>query len=403
MQPQYSLHERGRIHAFFFEGIDKLHLPWAVEALPSLLHLSLFLFFASLLVFLFNINHTVFSTAVWWVGLCTATYISITFVPFFWFNSPYHSPLSSPTWLLATGVLTLLFQFLSWLAGFTSFGSIRKEHFDKQKKHYLMWFVNGLKKTAEGFALKLTSEIDWCALSWILNCSDEDKELELFFASIPDSSCLKAVNNVANTSSIQLIEKMTEALLGFVHHTLTSNLVAQEVKRRRLDICRKAMITAPFRISLEIFHRFIHAEWEGLLSAVQFGLLLRGVDPNDPVTTYHSQVMLSIILSRVKEQDCDKDWFELATNHLGISRHDLNHYLTCGDSLLLANCIAFLWNIISDFFWIPSRRDVATLQETLRLVSKFDIEGTLPSLQHDFCCRWNDIIDIAGIVRYNCD
>ena len=105
-----------------------------------------------------------------------------------------------------------------------------------------MWFVNGLKKTAEGFALKLTSEIDWCALSWILNCSDEDKELELFFASIPDSSCLKAVNNVANTSSIQLIEKMTEALIGFVHRTLTSNLVAQEVKRRRLDICRKAMI-----------------------------------------------------------------------------------------------------------------------------------------------------------------
>ena len=165
----------------------------------------------------------------------------------------------------------------------------------------------------------------------------------------------------------------------------------------------KGQIAAPFRISLEIFHCFIHAEWEGLLSAAQFGLLLRGVDPNDPVTTYHSQVMLSIILSRVKEQDCDKDWFKLATNHLGISRHDLNHYLTCGDSLLLANCIAFLWNIISDFFWIPSRRDVATLQETLRLVSKFDIEGTLPSLQHDFCCRWNDIIDIAGIVRYNCD
>ncbi len=85
--------------------------------------------------------------------------------------------------------------------GFTPFGSIRKEHFDKWKKHYLMWFVNGLEKTAEGFALKLTSEIDWCALLWILNCSDKDKELELFFASIPDSSRLKAVNNITNTSS----------------------------------------------------------------------------------------------------------------------------------------------------------------------------------------------------------
>ncbi len=196
---------------------------------------------------------------------------------------------------------------------------------------------------------------------------------------------------------------MTEALPGFVHCTLTSNLVAQDVKKRWLDICRKAMIAAPFHISPEIFHRFIHAEWEGLLSAVQFGLLLGGVDHIDPVTTYHSRVMLSIILPRMKELDRDKDWFELATNHLGISRRDLNHYLTCGVSLLLANCIAFLRNIISNFFWIPSHGDVATLWETLRLVSKFDIEGTLPSLQHNFCHRWNDIIDIAGIVGYNRD
>ncbi len=100
MQPRYSPHEQGRILAFFFEGVDELHLPWAVEALPSLLHPSLFLFFAGLLVFLFNINHTVFSATVWWVGLCTATYISITFVPFFRFNSPYCSPLLSLTWLL---------------------------------------------------------------------------------------------------------------------------------------------------------------------------------------------------------------------------------------------------------------------------------------------------------------
>src|SRR6266702_4201076 len=81
-----------------------------------------------------------------------------------------------------------------------------------------------------------------------------------FFVSIPDSSHLKAVNNVANASSIQLIEKMTEALLGFIHRTLTSNLVAQEVKKWRLDICRKAMITAPFVLLLLFFflNQFIY-------------------------------------------------------------------------------------------------------------------------------------------------
>ncbi|KAI0250367.1 hypothetical protein BJV78DRAFT_1128144, partial [Lactifluus subvellereus] len=56
IQPRYSLYKRAQIRAFFAEGVDKSHLPWAVEMLPTLLHLSLFLFFSGLLVFLFNIN-----------------------------------------------------------------------------------------------------------------------------------------------------------------------------------------------------------------------------------------------------------------------------------------------------------------------------------------------------------
>ncbi|KAH9170361.1 hypothetical protein EDB89DRAFT_1853569, partial [Lactarius sanguifluus] len=60
-QPRYSPHKRARIRAFFAEGIEKLHLPWAVEALPALLHIAVFLFFAGLVVFLCTINHTVFS------------------------------------------------------------------------------------------------------------------------------------------------------------------------------------------------------------------------------------------------------------------------------------------------------------------------------------------------------
>ncbi|KAH8980611.1 hypothetical protein EDB92DRAFT_1783058, partial [Lactarius akahatsu] len=47
-QPRYSLHKRARIRALFFEGVEKFLLPWVVEALPTLLHASLFLFFVGL-------------------------------------------------------------------------------------------------------------------------------------------------------------------------------------------------------------------------------------------------------------------------------------------------------------------------------------------------------------------
>ncbi|KAF8267418.1 hypothetical protein EI94DRAFT_1504610, partial [Lactarius quietus] len=93
-QPQYNPHKRARIHAFFAEGVDNLRLPATVEALPALLHLSLFLFFAGFLIFLFNLNHTVFGIVAWWIVLCTSVYACITLMPIFRHDSPYYTPLS---------------------------------------------------------------------------------------------------------------------------------------------------------------------------------------------------------------------------------------------------------------------------------------------------------------------
>ena len=75
-QSRYSPHKRARIRAFFSEGVDKCLLPWTVEALPTLLHISLFLFFAGLVVFLCNVNLTIFKLVLSWIGLCAALYRS---------------------------------------------------------------------------------------------------------------------------------------------------------------------------------------------------------------------------------------------------------------------------------------------------------------------------------------
>ena len=48
------------MRAFFANGVDEMHIPWAVEGLPTLLHLSLFLFFGGLIIFLFNVDQKVF-------------------------------------------------------------------------------------------------------------------------------------------------------------------------------------------------------------------------------------------------------------------------------------------------------------------------------------------------------
>ncbi|KAN0140379.1 hypothetical protein V8E53_001588, partial [Lactarius tabidus] len=99
-QSRYSLHKRARIRAFFAEGVEKLLLPRAVEILPGLLHISLFLFFAGLVVFLRNINLTIFKLVLSWVGVCTALYGCVTVIPIFRHDSPYYTSLSSLVWLI---------------------------------------------------------------------------------------------------------------------------------------------------------------------------------------------------------------------------------------------------------------------------------------------------------------
>ena len=49
-----GLHERARIRASFANGVTTFHVPRVVEALPALVHLALFIFFAGLLVYLFK-------------------------------------------------------------------------------------------------------------------------------------------------------------------------------------------------------------------------------------------------------------------------------------------------------------------------------------------------------------
>ncbi|KAH9963336.1 hypothetical protein BC827DRAFT_1100966, partial [Russula dissimulans] len=89
-----SPHERARVRAFFANGFDKFRASWAIEALPALLHLSLFIFFTGVVIYLFNINDTVFVVVTSWVTVLLAVYSCITFMPVFWHDSPYYSPLS---------------------------------------------------------------------------------------------------------------------------------------------------------------------------------------------------------------------------------------------------------------------------------------------------------------------
>lgn len=390
-QTRYSPHKRARIRAFFAEGVEKLHLPWAVEALPTLLHLSLFIFFAGLLIFLFNVHYTVFTAVVWWIGFCTAIYGCVTLMPIFRHDSPYYAPLSSPAWLLINSAVFAVVQSLRWfddLIDCLDF-TLRDRVIDLGRLS-LSRAVEGMGKTAEKTALEISSKIDARALKWTFDSLDEDNELERFFAGIP-GFCIS--NMVSNPRALFIRPNkrgLSEALIGLIQRTLTSNLISQSGRRRRTLICTDAMHTAALRIDPSICQRIFDGEWDGLLKFVEFGHFIRRDHYNDPYQAYYSTCMVAAVIARVKKRD-DR-WSELAIGHLGVSAPIFQNYLAHGDSALLANLNHLLWHIIRVYFKHINLKDIDTLRKTLEFVSKFNIRNTLPVLQCGFCDIWNEIV-----------
>ncbi|KAH9972303.1 hypothetical protein BGW80DRAFT_1140012, partial [Lactifluus volemus] len=92
---RHNPHDRARTRAFYADGVDKLRFSWAVGVIPTLIHFSLFLFFAGILIYLFNVNQTAFIPVVCWVGISAAAYLTTTFMQPFRPSSPYFTPLTS--------------------------------------------------------------------------------------------------------------------------------------------------------------------------------------------------------------------------------------------------------------------------------------------------------------------
>jgi hypothetical protein len=383
----YSPEKRARIRAFFANGVDILPNAWVVEGLPTLLHLSLFLFFAGLVIFLFNTNQAVFSSVFWWIGLFSIAYALITLMPFVRHDSPYYSPLSLSAWFLYASIshffFTVRFSMLSdRLVDFRTWRRLRA-----LRDRYRRWITGGVEKAAEEMVSERPSDMDFHILGWIIGAFADDDRIEEFFEAIPGFFNSKLVKVLGSDLPNNLLKRFWEAANGFFVRTLLSNSVIEPVKSRRLNIGMTAMsvISAP-RI-LPILNDILSEPWDQVPQNVEMGYVMADwCSSENKVIAQYAQCIATRILATVRERN-DR-WIALATGVFGLPVDNLRAYIAHGDdSLSLAILISVARrHIHSDFY------DWGLLSTLYRL----DIHNTLPELQHAFCMLWNECIEEAG-------
>jgi hypothetical protein len=388
-QSRYSPHKRARIRAFFAEGVEKCLLPWAVEILPTLLHISLFLFFAGLVVFLSNVNLTIFKLVLSWVGLCLALYGCITCMPILRLDSPYYTPLSLPAWHIVTRTLFPIYRLLRWFNLSVKYRSSAYHRYLELEESCRKSLVQGMQKITEKTALKSSSEMDTRAFMWTFDSLDEDHELEYFFSGLPGFRSSDVVKDPLSSLTEEDKWKLYVTLRELMYRTFSSDLLPTPVKNRRAIICAKAVVPEHMPNAWRIVNRILFEyQYSGPL-ATRIAKILRGwgnTVAQDNIL--YARFAISKIIAT--SQPHDDPWYILVSDELGLSEPVLRDYAAHGDNLPLVILIHVVRQQFSHFRK-PSWRGYE-FSFVLAAASKFNALDTSPELQHEFCALWNQIV-----------
>ena len=397
-QTHHSLHKQARTRTFFAKGIERFRVPWVFEALPAMLHLSVFLFFAGLVVFLWNVNLTIFKLATSWVGICTALYGCITFVPLFSHDSPYRTPLtplarSVAPWILHVFAVVLYasFRVLSTYFGFYS-NPIQLPSILLYPLQLLIKVRKMVSLTPEDAALELSSEIDTQAFMRTFDSLDEDKDLDHFFTALPGFYNSKVVKEPLQNLDYQKKRKLLDAIIRLLDRTYSSSPSAKDINHR-VDICTNAInqVVAPESFQ-DILLSLASKDGSGpVQSADVLDFVRRWGTHMDVYDTPLIKAIFSIVVAIVPRHD--GSWFDLASSEMGESKEVLNQYNADRNSLSLAILIHITrqhFTHIREQSW-PSQ----AISDILREASTFNVEDTSPELQHKFCALWNEVVNAA--------
>jgi len=432
-RPQVAIHKRGHIHSFLAEGINRFNVHYVVEAIPALLHVSVFLFLAGLVISLFTIHHTVAYITLSATVVCFLVYVAITVMPVVYYDSPYTSPFSTLAWYISRKIIVTVLNGVDYVAKTLQKS---KESFDRWRSatsttmtttttttktttktasppdrfsYYKTLLSGDMTKAIYAAAMRPDAVRDARALGWTLDRLDEEGELVQFAAGIPGFSRSTRVDK--SMSILEMVPMLTE-----LHSSLSwditklliraskpgllrgSKLLPEPVREQRLAVCQEGMYYLPHAIKT-LLERIVECVLEEREAVETVGSILPVVlsveswilavrlsvstaSRVDRAVKIGAQCMATVIASQ--PPPCEQS-LSILMRHWSIEEPYLNRYLEQFDSILLKNLNHFLIHTAFDVIEeaeVQHHIDLVVL--TVRLAKRLKFEHAVPELRKQF-------------------
>jgi Family of unknown function (DUF6535) len=215
-------HNRARIRSYYYDGVRRFNMATFVDAVPILLHISVFLFFAGLFKFLSSVNNIVANTILAIILIHTVLYATITILPIIYHDCPYQSPLSRHFWLI-------------WRVVAINYRLIRRTGMTFHWFRYPVYYRT-VRQSMDEFGARIalnSSDRDAEALRWTAESLKEDEELELFVQGIPGF--------FASAKESPALPNLLDDGLGFRIKDLLMGSLANNVRQTRAVACLDAI------------------------------------------------------------------------------------------------------------------------------------------------------------------
>ena len=251
--------DRARVRWFLFLGTDFYKMRLLVEIAPTLLHLSVYLFFAGLVVTFHTINKKVAIAVDVSVGVFGLAYVMLSILPCLDVKCPYRTPMSYILWYPCHIFLSFTAHCIHWLVkrlhecfvepspdGIISSPRQRKlvkwiiSRENAIKKHW-RYLIDGFRKSVINDAIN-AQEGDNRIITWlfgVLSLSDKTK-LRKLAAGIPRDKTLNLIRPT-ELGSFQVIREPLAILLRSSVAGTGATGPDEDVRKRSLFVCLDAI------------------------------------------------------------------------------------------------------------------------------------------------------------------
>jgi Family of unknown function (DUF6535) len=253
---------RARVRSFLFLGTKIYKMRFAVQIAPTLLHLSVYLFFAGLVIVFRPINKSVAIAVYVSVGVFGVAYIALSILPCLDVRCPYRTPLSYFLWYPTHSILSFAAVCLRWFVellhgclvepglddpqDYTPTQRILVGWLDSREKAvktHWRYIKDGIGKSIINSAINTKGDGDRRIVTRLFNLlampvGDKSK-LRKFVASIPRNEVLDLIPRI-KSGKIVLQEPLRILLQSCVASPSVVG-IDEEVRRRSLLVCLDAI------------------------------------------------------------------------------------------------------------------------------------------------------------------